>query len=154
MFIKKSKLTVENPIVGAFKVSPNDRIYGKNGVLVMNHVEADTYCFGIEEERIFTILSFTWIQGQPVSREAMQEAILTIQYSNQDQTQIILLCTLHLGQLLLSKVINKKTDISSMHPQQEVDQFAKIKQLKELLDMGAITQQEYDEKKKQLLDLI
>lgn len=35
----------------------------------------------------------------------------------------------------------------------EDDNFDKIKKLKELLDMGAITQEEFDEKKKELLTL-
>jgi len=38
--------------------------------------------------------------------------------------------------------------------QREDDSLTKVKELKELLDMGAITQAEYDNKKTALLDKI
>jgi hypothetical protein len=38
--------------------------------------------------------------------------------------------------------------------QQQVDPFAKIKQLKELLDIGAISPQEFDAKKAELMKMI
>ena len=48
----------------------------------------------------------------------------------------------------LSNLFSKKNKTSS-----EEDNLDKIKKLKELLDMGAITQEEFDEKKKELLNL-
>jgi hypothetical protein len=48
----------------------------------------------------------------------------------------------------LSNLISKKTT-----PSPEEDNLDKIKKLKELLDIGAITQEEFDEKKKELLNL-
>lgn len=48
----------------------------------------------------------------------------------------------------LSNLFSKKSKSSS-----EDDNLEKIKKLKELLDMGAITQEEFDEKKKKLLNL-
>ena len=36
---------------------------------------------------------------------------------------------------------------------QEEDEYDKVKKLKELLDMGAITKKEFEEKKKQILGL-
>lgn len=48
----------------------------------------------------------------------------------------------------LSNLFSKKNKASS-----EEDNLDKIKKLKELLDMGAITQEEFVEKKKELLDL-
>ena len=48
----------------------------------------------------------------------------------------------------LSKLFSKKNKTAP-----DEDNLDKIKKLKELLDMGAITQEEFDEKKKELLDL-
>ena len=48
----------------------------------------------------------------------------------------------------LSKFFSNKSKLNSNE-----DNFDKIKKLKQLLDMGAITQEEYDEKKKELFDL-
>jgi hypothetical protein len=48
----------------------------------------------------------------------------------------------------LSNLFSKKNK-----PSPEEDNLDKIKKLKELLDMGAITQEEFDEKKKELLNL-
>ena len=45
--------------------------------------------------------------------------------------------------------INKNSSIQSS----DIDSFDKIKKLKELLDMGAISQEEYEAKKKQLLEI-
>ena len=49
-----------------------------------------------------------------------------------------------------------KEKISSMFHKKDMkkeDNLEQIKKLKELLDMGAITQEEFEQKKKQLLDL-
>ena len=48
----------------------------------------------------------------------------------------------------MASLFSKKNKTSS-----EEDNLDKIRKLKELLDMGAITPEEFDEKKKQLLGL-
>ena len=47
----------------------------------------------------------------------------------------------------------KKREQKQEPPVQEDDEFEKVKKLKELLDMGAITKKEFEEKKKQILGL-
>ena len=53
---------------------------------------------------------------------------------------------------LISKGKNKLNGLVKKKENKE-DPYEKIKKLKELLDMGAITQDEYDEKKKELLTI-
>ncbi len=52
---------------------------------------------------------------------------------------------------LIDRVIDLVNEIKSAPVKSSVDSFEQIKKLKELLDMGAITQVEFDAKKKELL---
>jgi len=47
----------------------------------------------------------------------------------------------------------KKDDVSKTDSSSPASTADELKKFKELLDTGAITQEEYDEKKKKLLDL-
>ena len=56
--------------------------------------------------------------------------------------------------LKLSDRYEKKQEARTRSEQNTEDQMVQIKKLKDLLDMGAISQSEFDEKKQKLLSLI
>ena len=54
---------------------------------------------------------------------------------------------------IIDKSKEKLSGLFKKRPKQQSDDYEKIKKLKELLDMGAISQEEFDKKKNQILDL-
>jgi hypothetical protein len=59
-----------------------------------------------------------------------------------------------IGQVVPAAAVVVQAEPQPAVMQREDDSLAKVKQLKELLDTGAITQTEFDDKKKALLDKI
>ena len=55
--------------------------------------------------------------------------------------------------IIFNQAENSKTEIKESVNQNADDPYEELKKTKELLDMGIITQEEFDAKKKQLLGL-
>lgn len=84
-------------------------------------------------------------------REVPSKASITIEFKDSRKEVIHFRCMSATANILLSYVTENEMENSCTD---DSDNINKIKQLKELLDIGAITQDEYDAKKNDLLEKI
>ncbi|WP_246578324.1 PH domain-containing protein [Clostridium frigoris] len=146
---------IESHIFGAYqaKIMNNDSV--RNGVLVATETRIIFYAkkmFGYDME-VFPYLNISSIEvskdfmGHKISFFATGNKVTVKWIHSKNIMEFVTLVRDRIGKKHEPSIIAKETT-------SEKSPIEKIKELKELLDIGIITQEEFDAKKKQLLEMI
>lgn len=106
--------------------------------------------FNYSQEELYQDIEFIENLAQASDTESSNETLSNINTEVKEKISSEINSAKKNFSILASKVIKKK-EIDQSNNQD--DPFEKVKKLKELLDIGAITQDEFDLKKKELLNL-